>query len=238
MGNSGGQDWKFQARLKFSSEIENFKRSWIFSRFGPLGARTPFCAILWRSPMHDPAGVLRVASCLLFKTRALVKPLWQLAICAKAFWGPKSPETTQTPDFPANPALPRNPPLNSIQAPYYNSLNSPRFFRTSLTSPQIPLNPLKIPGNQRRRGIHSIGQSSLPPTEENIDQLNTNIVINQRGKLLCLFAFQPGLLHEHLGPFRQHFSNMPAVKWPVGFAKVPYQGRPLAPPQAPENAQN
>ena len=37
VGNSGGQDWKFQARLKFSSEIENFKRSWNFSRFGPLG---------------------------------------------------------------------------------------------------------------------------------------------------------------------------------------------------------
>ena len=37
VGNSGGQDWKFQARLTFSSEIEFFKRSWIFSRFGPLG---------------------------------------------------------------------------------------------------------------------------------------------------------------------------------------------------------
>ena len=35
----------------------------------------------------------------------------------------------------------------------------------------------------------------------------------------------------------QHFSNMPSVKWPVGFAKVPYQGRPLATPQAPKNAQ-
>ena len=37
VGNSGGQYWKSQARLKFSSESENFKRSWIFSRFGPLG---------------------------------------------------------------------------------------------------------------------------------------------------------------------------------------------------------
>ena len=32
--------------------------------------------------------------------------------------------------------------------------------------------------------------------------------------------------------YYQHFSNMPSVKWPVGFVKVPYQGRPLAPPQA------
>ena len=30
---------KIQERLKFSSEIENFKRSWNFSRFGPLGKR-------------------------------------------------------------------------------------------------------------------------------------------------------------------------------------------------------
>ena len=42
-GNSGGQDWKFQARLNISSDLENFKRSWIFSRFGPLG----FC---WNTP--------------------------------------------------------------------------------------------------------------------------------------------------------------------------------------------
>ena len=28
----------------------------------------------------------------------------------------------------------------------------------------------------------------------------------------------------------QHFSNMPSVKWPLGFAKVPYQGHPLSLP--------
>ena len=35
----------------------------------------------------------------------------------------------------------------------------------------------------------------------------------------------------------QHFSNVPSVKWPMGFAKVPYQGRPLSPPRPPKNAQ-
>ena len=37
VGSSEGQDWKFQARLKISSRIENFNRDWIFSIFGPLG---------------------------------------------------------------------------------------------------------------------------------------------------------------------------------------------------------
>ena len=47
VGISQGQDWTFQARLKFSSEIENFKRKLeifkrsseidLFSRFGPPG---------------------------------------------------------------------------------------------------------------------------------------------------------------------------------------------------------
>ena len=37
VGNSEGQDWKFQSRLKFSSEIEIFNRDWFFSIFGPLG---------------------------------------------------------------------------------------------------------------------------------------------------------------------------------------------------------
>ena len=35
MGNSEGRDWKFQSRLKFPSEIENFKRDWIFQSLGP-----------------------------------------------------------------------------------------------------------------------------------------------------------------------------------------------------------
>ena len=39
-----------------------------------------------------------------------------------------------------------------------------------------------------------------------------------------------------LRDFLQHFSNVPSVKRPVGFAKILYQGRPLAPPQAPKNA--
>ena len=37
VGNSEGEDWNFQSRLKFSSEIEIFNRDWIFSIFGPLG---------------------------------------------------------------------------------------------------------------------------------------------------------------------------------------------------------
>ena len=51
VGNSQGQDWKFQARLKFSSEIENFKRKlelfkrsseiYFFQDSGPRGLRTP-----------------------------------------------------------------------------------------------------------------------------------------------------------------------------------------------------
>ena len=38
VGNSEGQDWTFQAKLNFSSEIEKFKRHWNFSIFGPLGS--------------------------------------------------------------------------------------------------------------------------------------------------------------------------------------------------------
>ena len=33
------RDWKFQARLKFSIEIESFNRDWFFSIVGPLGFR-------------------------------------------------------------------------------------------------------------------------------------------------------------------------------------------------------
>ena len=36
VGNSEGQDWKFQARLKFSGEIENFKRDSKFPKFNPV----------------------------------------------------------------------------------------------------------------------------------------------------------------------------------------------------------
>ena len=37
VGYFEGQDWKFQARLKFSSEIENFKRDLVFFLFLSLG---------------------------------------------------------------------------------------------------------------------------------------------------------------------------------------------------------
>ena len=33
------RDWKFQSGLKISIGIENFKRDWFFSIFGPLGER-------------------------------------------------------------------------------------------------------------------------------------------------------------------------------------------------------
>ena len=35
------RDWKFQSRLIFSIEIENFNRDWFFSIFGPLGIWIP-----------------------------------------------------------------------------------------------------------------------------------------------------------------------------------------------------
>ena len=40
------RDWKFQAKLKFSIEIEIFNRDWFFSIFGPRGIKMPLRA-LW-----------------------------------------------------------------------------------------------------------------------------------------------------------------------------------------------
>ena len=49
----------------------------------------------------------------------------------------------------------------------------------------------------------------------------------------------PGILPGCPGSLgAQRFSNMPSVKWLLGFAKVPYQGRPLAPPQGHEECPN
>ena len=69
VGNSQGQDWKFQARLKFSTEIENFKRKLeIFKRSseidffqdsGPLGTGTDlhkFAPPRGRHPSGGPTG--------------------------------------------------------------------------------------------------------------------------------------------------------------------------------------
>ena len=66
VGNSEGQDWKFQSRLNISSEIEIFNRDWIFSIFGPLGnlnriaqKRNPnrVWALLHRQPPSKPSWI-------------------------------------------------------------------------------------------------------------------------------------------------------------------------------------
>ena len=58
VGHSEGQDWNFQARLNFSSEIENSKRDFIFSIFGPLGfakGQKLQCELQYASNLHCSA---------------------------------------------------------------------------------------------------------------------------------------------------------------------------------------
>ena len=56
-GNSEGRDWNFQARLKFSSEIEHSIEIGFCSRFGPLGpvVHPPPFAAFWFSTASSTA---------------------------------------------------------------------------------------------------------------------------------------------------------------------------------------
>ena len=75
----------------------------------------------------------------------------ELAICVKAFWPPKSPETTPNPKFSRKSGVAPKSPRNSHWThakrhakPHWIPLNSPEFSRNSPNFPkfaQIPPNP-------------------------------------------------------------------------------------------------
>ena len=94
-----------------------------------------------------------------------------VAICAKAFWPPKSPESTQNAKFSRKAGVAPKSPRNSHwihtkrhTKPHWIPLNSPEFSRNFPNFPkfaQIPLNPWNLRGNQGRRGIHAISHITV-----------------------------------------------------------------------------
>ena len=95
------------------------------------------------------------------------KDFQNLAICTKAFWPPKSPETTPNPKFSRKSGVAPKSPRNSHSIhtkrhtrPHWIPLNSPEFSRNFLNFPefaQIPRNPWNF---RKIRGGEEFTQSA------------------------------------------------------------------------------